>query len=147
MEGRPQLLFAALCQAVVVEENGGQLTLVRILTDWTSVGLEPELAPDTVFGLEMALGFFCESEQRRLLSVTRIDPDGSSAVVAEPTLLAFGAGGLSMQQLGLLVDIPARTTGLYTFEVRLDNELFATVPLRVRYVQRTPGLRSRSNGN
>lgn len=133
----PFVNVACICQ-VPMQEANGVLSIIRVMDRVQVIGITPQMQPQPLQNLALVVvlrsGTLREQHTLRLVPVT---PSGESLPETEFKVLFEGddRGPAVMTPVGLV----ATEEGLYWFDLYLELQLLARIPLRVFY-QRVPTL-------
>jgi hypothetical protein len=131
---RIYLQAAAFCEHVLTE-NDNVSSLIRIV-DQLFVAPTPDLPLDQVgIKIRMYVSFkSIDFEGRRSFRIDRIAPDGSRDSIYDGDLDFSGDGivrGSNVQ--GDIAISLAKGTGLYLFEIYLEDRMMTTMPLQINF--------------
>ncbi|MGB9610214.1 MAG: DUF6941 family protein [Bryobacteraceae bacterium] len=127
--GGPYLAYAVICERVLTETDG-VISLIRIIDRFTIRGPSPSLAP-TVLSFWLAILFrrgFPRGVMKMTLQPTT--PSKKALAAMEPPL-HFEGDEEHGCHIALPVQFLAQEDGLYGFDVNLEGQLIARIPLRV----------------
>jgi len=135
---RPWVQVAAFCNVAMQEgPPGGWMSLIRILDRWFFNGTAPEMPPST---LQTTMVITLKSGNMRGPATVKIRPLTPSKKempsIEIPVLFEGDERGVNII---LPVVMGIQETGLYWFDVFVDDQLFTRIPLRVVY-QKAPGI-------
>jgi hypothetical protein len=135
---RPWVQVAAFCNVAMQEPPpGGWTSIIRILDRWFVSGNTAEMPPST---LQTTLVVMLKSGNMNTTATLKIRPLTPSKkelpAIEIPVLFEGDERGVN---LILPVVMNIDESGLYWFDVFVDDQLFTRIPLRVLY-QRVPGI-------
>jgi len=135
---RPWVQVAAFCNVAMQEPPpGGWMSLIRILDRWFVPGNTTEMPPST---LQTTLVVMLKSGNMNTTATLKIQPLTPSKkplpAIEIPVLFEGDERGVN---LVLPVVMTIDESGLYWFDIFVDEQLFTRIPLRVLY-QRVAGI-------
>ena len=132
----PYLQAALLCERVM-EEKDGVLSIIRVIDRVIHTAMGPS-APDTMPPLTYAMTALVvlKSGGARGTVQVRLDMEEPSGLITPgPSMSALMEGEDRGQNLVMGMHMTFKETGLYWFNVYLDDQLVTKMPLRVVYTR------------
>ena len=139
--GGPYLGVAVLCEKVLREADG-VISLIRIVDRWNITGNTPEM-PLSI--LRFTIVVMMKSGIHRgtaRLTITPISPSGAAMPAIGSSVFFEGDDDRGIAAI-VPIGFPAQESGVYWFDVAVDDQTFTRVPLRVVYQCNGPGNPSR----
>jgi hypothetical protein len=135
---RPWVQVAAFVNVAMNEgPPGGWISLIRILDRWFFNGTTPEMPPSV---LQTTLVVMFKSGNMKSQATVKIRPVSPSKKelpsIEIPVLFEGDERGVTIV---LPVVMQIQESGLYWFDVLVDEQIFTRIPLRVVY-QKAPGM-------
>ncbi len=135
---RPWVQVAAFVNVAMQEgPPGNWLSLIRILDRWFFNGTTPEMPPSM---LQTTLVVMMKSDNMRGSATVKIRPISPTKKelpsIESPILFEGEERGVNIV---LPVVMQVQESGLYWFDVLVDDQIFTRIPLRVVY-QRAAGI-------
>lgn len=132
----PYLQAALLCERVM-QEKDGVLSVIRIIDRVIHTAMGPE-TPDTMAPLTYALTalVILKSGGSRGTVQVKIDMEEPSGLTTPgPSMSALMEGEDRGQNLVMGMQMTFKETGLYWFNVYVDDQLITKMPFRVVYTR------------
>ena len=129
-------MIAALFCDKVLQEQSGVLSLIRIIDRWNIAGPSetmPTTSIQTVLCMSFKSGIFRGPAN---VTVTPIGPNGNRLRTMIRQQVNFEGDDDRGINLNVNMAFPVTESGLYWFEIAVDDEVLTRTPLRVLY-QRT----------
>lgn len=139
----PYLSVAALCDTVLIEKDE-RVTCVRFLDTLNiEVGTEiseplPPIGIHTTAFVAFKSGNFKGVKE---CSLRLTSPSGKTGIFAPDSPRSYPMtfkGDEHGHNLTLTLNIPLSETGLYWFDVMLDDEVYTRIPLRINIIRKQP---------
>jgi hypothetical protein len=135
---RPWVQLAAFCQTAIQEATGA-LSIIRIIDRMAVAGMTQEMQPTNI---QWTLAIILKADEMRgqyNLSIKIHAPNQQAT--DGPSFPVLFEGEDRGVQLVLPGGIVANQSGLYWFDILVENELLTRIPLRVLYqrIQMPPG--------
>ena len=133
--GGPYLTAALFCDKVL-QERSGVLSLIRVIDRWNIAGPSetmPTTSIQTVLCMSFKSGIFRGPAD---VTVTPIGPNGNRLRTMIREQINFEGDNDRGINLTVNMTFPVTESGLYWFEIAVQDEVFTRTPLRVLY-QRT----------
>ena len=131
--GGPYLAAAFFCDRVL-REHDGVLSFIRVVDKWTVQG-PTEAMPPTV--IQTNLVVLMKSGIHRGGSQVTIVPTSPSGKLLQSVSLPILFEGDDDHGSAVIAafGFPVQESGLYWFDIRIDDQSFTMVPLRVVYLR------------
>jgi hypothetical protein len=139
----PYVSVAAICDSVLHEKDE-RISCIRF-SDTLNVQLSAEI-PDPLPPLRLQVAAFVAFKSGPFVGTKNctlrlISPSGKTGKMTEATPKSYPMifkGGEQGHNLIVSLDIPAVETGLYWFDVMLDEEVYTRIPLKVNISRTQP---------
>ncbi|HUZ00384.1 MAG TPA: hypothetical protein VMU89_08530 [Thermomicrobiaceae bacterium] len=138
IEAEPHLLMAVLCQRAQ-QDQYGSFSVINVLEQLVA-GTDDPNAPEEMptFRLQANLVLvFASGDARgeRTVTVTAVEPDGQRLAPVEQSISLLGEDHRATIISNLSLDIAK--TGVYWFDVTLNQRPITRIPLRIGYERRS----------
>lgn len=132
---RPFLIMALFCEKVL-QEKDGVVSLIRIVDRWTVVGAAEKMPP-TSLRFTIAVSFKAGFVRGKFaIRIKPRSPSGKELPAMEVPVLFEGGEDRGVNLL-LDTNITCDEEGVYWFDVKFEDEVVTSVPLRLLYIRST----------
>jgi len=133
---RPWVQVAAICQTAIVEANTGSLSVIKITDSIGVAGMTPQMQPQPI-QLTMVIVLKSDEMKGQFHVKIRVTSPQGQMTMGQEILFVFEGGPRGVQTV-LPIGMVATESGLYWFDVMLEDVVLTRVPLTVLYQRIQP---------
>jgi hypothetical protein len=137
---RPWVQVATICQSAIIEANTNALSVIKVTDRIGVAGFTPEMQPQPI---NVTLALLLKSDQMNGQYQVKIRCTSPTGVATDgPEIPFLFEGNDRGVQAVFPLGFVATESGVYWFDVLLEEETLTRIPLRVMYqrIQAQPGM-------